>query len=494
MEQTHPCHGDHERGFVLQSWINLPVNTKLPMPVPPPSPSRSLISAIAEKNLPAFGLTLQELLKATDSDAVSGQKIAEVILRDPALTSRVLRAANAAHLGHGGRANVVTVSRAVVILGVNAIRSLCISALTAESLSTTGRHGLRVQEAFGRSLHAAVQARELARREQMGKDVAERLFIEALLTGIGEMAFWCFGEDTADQLERALQSGLVPTKAETTILGTTLMQLGRDLLQAWKLGGVLQDRPEVALARKLSQFSPQGWLISQTRQAIHDIAIMLKATDAETLEFLQTNAIEAAALATAMGAHQAVQVIPAEIDESMAALGAFGSMELEPFHMPDLQKQLRVLTEMSHVATTRKDFPVLLQTCLEGLHRAVGLDRCVFCLLAPERTRLQARMATGPMTDGLRQCFQWDWGPELESWLKPKLILWHDANVPGPDFLIRASETLDCFTGTFSIDQKAVGFFYADCKPSGRPLTSEGFDSFTSLVAQAELVMRALPR
>jgi len=464
------------------------------MPSAPTLPSQRLIRSIAEKNLPAFGLTLQEVLTAADSDVLSGHQMAEVILRDPALTSRVLRAANAAHLGHSGHAKVVTVSRAVVILGVNAIRSLCISALTVETLSAATQYEHRVQEALGRSLHAAVQARDLGRRQQMNKDAVERLFVEALLGGIGEMAFWCFGNEMADQLERELQSGTAPTKAELKVLGITLTQLGRELLQNWSLASVLQDSPEVALARQLSLVSPQGWLISATRQTARDIAVLLKTPDAETLEFLQANATEAAALAAALGARQAAQVIPAELQHSEEILDTLAPDEKGYFHMPVIHQQLRVLTEMGHVATSRKDLPILLETCLEGLYLAVGLDRCVFCLLSPDRGRLQARMATGPATDGLRQRFQWEWGAEMESWLRPQMVIWHDVNTPGPDFLIRASETLDCFTGTFSIDQKAVGFFYADRKPSGRPLTPEGFEGFTSLVAQAELVMRALPR
>ena len=457
---------------------------------------RDLTRSIVEKSLPAFGPTLQEVFKATESNTLSGHQIAEVILRDPALTSRVLRAANAAHLGHSGNAKVVTVSRAVVVLGVNAIRSLCISALTVESISAATRYSYRVQDTLGRALHAAVQARDMGLRQQIGKEQAERLFVEALLSNIGELAFWCFGGDFADRLELSLQSGAAPAKAEFAVLGTTLAQMGRDLLQAWNLGSVIRDGREVALARKLSLVSPQGWLISETRQTTHDIALLLRQTDAETLDRLQANAVEAASLAAALGARQAARLIPAEIEVTLDEdIGALTPLEeVSQFPMPNLQQQVRALAEMCHVATSRKELPILLETCLEGLYRAVGLDRCVFCLLSPDRTQLLARLAMGPATAELRQRFQWDWDADMESWLKPQAALWHSQATPAPDFLVRASGTLDCYIGTFSVDQKAVGFFYADRKPSGRPLSTEGFEGFVCFVTQAEMVMRALPR
>lgn len=61
-------------------------------------------------------------------------------------------------MGYAGQNKVLTVSRAVVVMGHNAIRSLCISALAVESMPENGPFRARLLAALGTALHAAVQA------------------------------------------------------------------------------------------------------------------------------------------------------------------------------------------------------------------------------------------------------------------------------------------------------------------------------------------------
>ncbi|MHB1667265.1 GAF domain-containing protein [Thiomonas sp.] len=297
------------------------------------------------------------------------------------------------------------------------------------------------------------------------------------------------------------ESGLTAHQAELAMLGTALRQLGRDLLQAWNLGSIMQDSQEVALASKLSTVSPKGWTTPEAQRTTHAISLLLKQTDTDTLTRLQSNAEQATSLAQALGAHEAARSIPAAAKDSSpqasqtndaSALLVVADLP-RVFPVPNPQQQVRALTEMGHVASSRKDLPMVLETCLEGMHRAVGLDRCVLCLLTHTRTQLIARMAAGPETTALRHRFQWNWTTELEARLKPQTAQWFTADAPGPNFLKQAGDSQDGFMATFTVDHKVIGMFYADCKPSGRTLTAEGFESFQCFVAQAEMVVRALP-
>ncbi|MDE2252912.1 MAG: HDOD domain-containing protein [Betaproteobacteria bacterium] len=275
-----------------------------------PTTFRELARKIACENLPAFGSTLQEVLNATRDDVVAGQPLAEIILRDPALTSHVLRAANAAYLGHSGSTKVVTVSRAVVVLGINTIRSLCISAMAMESMATVVAFRHRVQAALGRALHAAVQARDMGLLSGSRREDAEQLFVEALLSSIGEMAFWCYGAAYAERLDRALKSGIAPARAEKEVLGTSLQQFNHMLLQAWNLGSVMRASREVALAERLSTATQQGWSNTEAHRATQAIGIFLRRPDVENVRRLQQNATQASTLATGLGANEAAQWIP----------------------------------------------------------------------------------------------------------------------------------------------------------------------------------------
>lgn len=458
---------------------------------------RELGQNIVQRSLPAFGLTLQEVLRVTESDSMSGQQVSEIILRDPSLTSRVLRAANAAHLGYSGSTKVVTVSRAVVVLGINSVRSLCVSAMAVENMAATTQFRHHVQAALGVALHAAVQARDMGIRQGARKEDSERLFVEALLSGIGEMAFWCYGESFAERLDQALNSGMPPVQAEQTVLGTTLRQFSRELLQAWNLGSVMRASPEVALAQRLSLATQKGWLTPEARLATQAIEGLLKQPGVDTLLRLKENARQAAILATALGANEAVLRIPeagpqaVELPEPHFAVGNGVGLA---YPEPNLQLQLRMLTEMANVASSRKDLPMLFEACLEGLHRAVGLDRCVLCLLTPARDQLLARMATGIDVSDLRSRLKLNWTPSMDADLQPGRASWLSGSATPLTFLQQASGVADCFMATVSVDREAIGLFYADCQPSGRPLSDEGFESFRSFIVQVEMAVRALSR
>ncbi len=486
----------------------IPSTPIAPTPMnPPASPApsapgadgfRELARQIVERDLPAFGLTLRELFQATESASTSGQQVAAIVLRDPALTSRVLRAANAAHLGLTGRARVVTVSRAVVVLGLNPIRSLCVSALTVEAMASGTRQTQRVQQTLGRALHAAVQARDMGLRRGLGDPAAEQLFVEALLSSIGELAFWCFGGAHAERLDDLLRAGEPADAAEAAVLGTSLRAFGRELLRAWNLDGLLGDSREVVLARRLSHAagpgnSPGGgWAAPAMRDAVHAVAQLLGQGDADTLARLRDNAREALELSRALGAHDAATSIPASSAGTESCMPP--GTPAQDYAEPDLQQQLRVLTEMGQVARSRKELPLLLETCLEGLHRTVGLDRCALCLLNPARSRLAARMVIGPDSDNLRQCLQWDWSADAESRTGLDAPRWCISPDEPADFMLRASAARQAFVAPFVVDGQLRGLFYADRAPSARELDAAQFESFQSFVSLAQVIVRSLPR
>ncbi len=481
----------------------MPDSPALQLPALDAESLRQLAREVGARDLPAFGLTLRELFAATDSDNTSGRQIADIVLRDPALTSRVLRAANSAHIGLGSHARVVTVTRAVVVLGFNPIRSLCVSALTVEAMAAGPRLARRAQESLGRSLHAAVQARDLGLRLHGDKAAAEQLFVEALLSGIGELAFWCFGAALAQRVDQALRaSGAGPT-GQSTLIGSALQGFGRELLRAWGLDAVLRDSPEVRLARRLSQVAGPahapggGWSEPGVDAAVQDIARLCGRGARETLAELRQGARQALQLALALGAHDAAANIPASdgalpappAPQAPATAAPAAAAQVEA----DAQQQVRVLTEMGQVAQSRKDIPLLLRTCLEGLHRTVGLDRCVLCLLNAGRTRLGARMVIGPDSEVLREALQWDWSPEFQVRARLDAPRWCAVSADD-DPLLQASGARQGFVAPFCVDAQLIGVFYADRLPSGRALGAEQYDSFQSFIALAELVVRGLPR
>lgn len=125
-----------------------------------------------------------ELINLTGREDFSTADIVRLISSDPALSVRVLKAANA--LLHSIRHSVVTISDAVTVLGMRAIRQLVL----AVSLVHDHQRGACKQFDYGyfwsRSLLTGIAMRHLA---MDGKLVsAEEFFIVGLLAEIGELA------------------------------------------------------------------------------------------------------------------------------------------------------------------------------------------------------------------------------------------------------------------------------------------------------------------
>ena len=88
----------------------------------------------------------------------------------------------------------------MVLLGFEEVRSICLSIAVVESM-LKGTQKQRVLDEMARSFHAAVQARAFA--EQRKDKSPEEVFIATLLYRLGDMAFWAFSGEWAQELDAA---------------------------------------------------------------------------------------------------------------------------------------------------------------------------------------------------------------------------------------------------------------------------------------------------
>ena len=181
-----------------------------------------------EQELPVLSATLGEIEKALSNEEYSAFSLARVILQDPALTSRVLRVANSVFYNPGGR-QISMVSRAVITLGFDAVRSICTSIAIIETFMK-GPSRDRLLDEIARALHAAVVARYLARVRH--DPAPEEVFVSTLLRRIGHVVFWSLGGDEVDALDDALKSGADPEGLEIETIGFAIRKLSLALVVA----------------------------------------------------------------------------------------------------------------------------------------------------------------------------------------------------------------------------------------------------------------------
>ena len=109
------------------------------------------------ETLPSLPGVAMELLQQFREPEVDLKKTAEIIQQDPALTATVLRFVNSAAFGL--RREVASLSHAISLLGLNAIRTLALSFSLVRGLRRTDKAGFDYMRFWQRSLLSAMAAR-----------------------------------------------------------------------------------------------------------------------------------------------------------------------------------------------------------------------------------------------------------------------------------------------------------------------------------------------
>lgn len=466
------------------------------------------IKCIAETEMPVFGQTVRYFTQAIGDEDSSASAMAQIILQDASMTARVLRLANSTFYNPNGQP-ISTVSRSLVILGIDVVRSICLSLTVIDALLQGGVRERAIQHMV-RAFHAAVQARSLAIE---GRDrFPEEVFIATLLLHLGDMAFWCFAGELGKEADAALKQGLKLSEVEDEIIGFRLKQLTLGLARFWQLNGLLLDALQGKSTRRgrvqwvelgdriAATAEAKGWNSPQMRQLIQDTAIALDLSVEAVTESVYRNAEEAARVAINYGIPAEAQLIlptGSSSDAGSAAEELAGNTDAPAFTSPDPVLQLKVLRELSLVVGDQAGLNVLLEMVLEGMYRGIGLDRVLFALLTQDKRLLKPRFALGTSSDVLLEHFTLElaraqpgllndvvWGKE-SFWIRDASDAALAGRVPGK--LVALAGAAGFFIAPVVVNNHAIGIFYADRQPSRRPLDGESYESFKLFTHQANI-------
>jgi hypothetical protein len=123
------------------------------------------------EDFPAFSRVMSELMASLSNPEASAQRLANLVLRDYAMTVKVIRAANSAHYNRSGRP-VQSATHALMLLGARNVRDLASALLLFEHYR--GRSS-GLKELMLLSLLTASHAREASLRVGAGDPEAAQL-------------------------------------------------------------------------------------------------------------------------------------------------------------------------------------------------------------------------------------------------------------------------------------------------------------------------------
>ncbi len=191
--------------------------------------------------LPAIAMEAIRLMEGEDSHFAS---VADLIVNDQVLVSRILHYANSAAVG--GRP-VTTIAQAISRLGFNAVRGIVLSATIVESFARQlPEERERGVNFWLHSIGVATLAASLA--ERLGFPDADEAYLAGLLHDIGKLVFLlqypkefaAFHAELSTQGHYSLH-GTLPIELEKAHFGMSHMEAGKQVAAHWGFPAHLVD-------------------------------------------------------------------------------------------------------------------------------------------------------------------------------------------------------------------------------------------------------------
>ena len=398
-------------------------------------------------DFPALGSSIVRIQKVATSETDSIKSLTDEILKDVALTNKLLRMVNTAQFSAAAGGGIATVSRAVALVGFAGIRNMALSVVLLEHMNDKA-HASLLKEEFLRALMAGSLADELTSTAREG----EEAFIGSMFQNLGRLLTECYLPDEAVQIRQALgkdQTSAVahPAReaAACNVLGLSLNELGAGVAKAWGLPNSLQHAmhaPEGQVPAKTIERGPERlrWL-ARAANAMSD-AMLGSDGDAQATALLRAAELYARALglnpremvaaaytmrghlkelAAALGVNVAVGAparrlleatnlqLPSEPDSGLAHpnIDEAPTLVLAPVGSNAQQAMSKALEGVrTALASKSMRLSDVLPLVLNTMHKALDFRRVVLCLREPGHARLVGRIGLGQGGNELSVAFR----------------------------------------------------------------------------------------
>ncbi|MBI4617591.1 MAG: HDOD domain-containing protein [Planctomycetes bacterium] len=186
----------------------------------------------ATESLPSLPAVYERVARLANDPGSNAATIAEVVCADLALSGRLLKLVNSSI--YGFPREISTITRAIVVLGFDALRQLVLAACAVDLFPPAPAARLDLGAFWEHSLSTGLLAKSIAvyRRDEE----AEEAFVGGLLHDVGKLVLarhepGRYGE----VVERHASRGTTLAQEEREAFGADHAQVGGFLLERWRL-------------------------------------------------------------------------------------------------------------------------------------------------------------------------------------------------------------------------------------------------------------------
>ncbi|HUG22062.1 protein kinase domain-containing protein [Piscinibacter sp.] len=403
-----------------------------------------------KSDFPTMSDSVGRIQRVANSENESLGSLSNEILKDVALTNKLLRMVNTASYRHAGGGTISTVSRAVALVGFAGIRNMALSLVLLEHMHDKG-HAKQLKEEFLRALMAGSVAGELC---SVARE-SEEAFIGAMFQNLGRLLTEFYFPEEARQVRAVLddhaKSGRTPNpaveaSASVSVLGVSFEDLGVGVAKSWGLPEGLQRcmrRPSGELPARIADTPGERlrWLALAGNE-ITDV--LMRGDAAEGLaavaerhskllgvspKVIQQAAADArvklSQMAQAMNLHVAAGSPASRLIHAPAETAPQTGPD-EPDTLSPHELQATMPSPLDGAAAENNAAEVMaagiqditnsmvenfrlnevLRMILETMYRALGFRRIVFCLRDPKTGTLTGRFGLGDGAERVSAAFK----------------------------------------------------------------------------------------
>lgn len=476
-----------------------------------------------KQDFPAISSHISEINSKSSINSVSSaNELSNIILEDYALTTKLLRLVNSSFYGQFG-GDITTVSRAIIILGYEQVRSAALSIILFEHLKDSDQANT-LKQAIYSSLMSAIIAREQAKQLDLrNNDAIETAFISSMFHELGQLLTVFYFKDEYNEIENLIQTqGLTQDKACKIAIGTTFTELGQGIAKEWKLPDVIsiamqklpagKVQPSTApdtITHHLSCFANELCAIGRSSDDQEQALIELSRRYESSLN-MSKERIEKLISDSKHELNEFAQIIKLDIsnvslfsDNHFTEHSQQDSTENNETQ-DDTEKDrqdilINGIAEITNAMLGDYDVNNVLAIVLETIYRGMRFNRVVFCLHNQKQSKLIARFGYGKAINELIPKFQL-------PIVKGATDVIHDACIKGKDFIVldannaeykqRIPQSLRQLTKPRSIflypiiiNKRVLGLIYADMDDATTTVSMDALKFFKTLRNQAALAI-----
>lgn len=513
-----------------------------------------LYQKIERHDLPILRQSAARVMTLASSHETEVNALAHTILQDQPFTARLLKLANSFYYNRSPKRPVLSVTRAVMLVGYSALRDLSLASEFAEFAQRRMPEGVNLPHIIAKAFIAANQASDLGKA--LGLPNAEMLFTSALLRSIGELALAyhlptvhleihasmvqdrCSYEEAHSRIVGADSRDAVKGVCEIFHIPNDLIsvlpvdwdrceqwdpwekhhavidlanQIATNLLSAPSATTDKEFNGLIERASKTFKIEPSTLTVT-VKSAFHKsvrLADVIK-LDPNHLRPTQADSQDPPTLRNEL-VDACLSFIPppppSQPDpEDRPASGHEGSPAAvcaapqTGEHPPLLSLDyMNFLMELSAHMLDKPNFNTIMNLVLEGLYRAVGFTHTFLLLLDPNDHQFVARLGFGPLTDTLLTTFTIASSPSCETLTslltKPFPLRltqpFTDLETVIPPLIIETLKPVEIAIGPLRAKARTIGLIWADAP---KEITDPMWSAFELFILQANVGLNSLSR